>query len=562
MIEDLRDASGPSRRSADVCIVGAGPAGLAIACAFAGSRFRVLLLESGGLHSELATHDLLAGRSIGELALEPGASRLRAWGGSCRRWGGGCMPLAPEEFEPRAWVPDSGWPISYRDLARHYGAALRFCGLDPDAYARAEQATPRRRGPAFDPAQLMERPFLKTTVEFGAACGDALRASPNVHVLLHANLLELDAGESGQAVREARVAGPDGRCIVVHARHYVLAAGGLDNARLLLASRSTAPQGLGNRHDQVGRWFQEHPRCRLGVLLGGQAAPLLRAYGRHATVERATYRELALSPALQARHRVLSARMRPFPIFAAPGPGVQSLRELRGAFRKRPGAPTESDQVEAAVTDALDAGLPPPLAAPDASDLRAARAVLAALAHPREIAAATARRLRHGSHLQLDAVALEAYFEQAPNRDSRVMLDDTRDAFGQPRVRVDWRLTPLDHATHREAARVFGTQVAQACGGRFLPDAWIADPEGSPSLHGSAHHMGTTRMSDDAAGGVVDTQCRVHGIDNLYVAGSSVFPTSAWAFPTLTLVALSVRLADHLRTRLEALEPLAQMLGV
>ena len=148
------------------------------------------------------------------------------------------------------------------------------------------------------------------------------------------------------------------------------------------------------------------------------------------------------------------------------------------------------------------------------------------------------------------------FFEQAPNPDSRISLDDRLDALGQRRVRVDWRLTDLDRATHRVAAKLFGTELARVHSGQFVPDPWVEDPAGAPALHGTAHHLGTTRMSANPHDGVVNRHCRVHGIDNLYVAGSSVFPIGSWAYPTFPIIALSLRLADHLRSRLETFAPL------
>ena len=145
-----------------------------------------------------------------------------------------------------------------------------------------------------------------------------------------------------------------------------------------------------------------------------------------------------------------------------------------------------------------------------------------------------------------DHVDVVGYFEQAPNPDSRVRLGEELDPLGQRRVCVDWRLTPLDWHTYRTATRLFGEDLARACGGSFQADPWLHE-EHAPQLQGTAHHMGTTRMSDHPADGVVDRDLRVHGIDNLHIAGSSVFPTGGWAFPTFTLVALSMRLAEHLR---------------
>jgi choline dehydrogenase-like flavoprotein len=556
LIEDFREGSGPFQYEADLCIVGAGPAGLAIARAFAGSRHRVCLIESGGLRCEDETQQLLEGVSVGEPGLRPAHSRLRVYGGSCRLWGGGCIPLSPREFEAREWIPHSGWPIRYDELASYYERARDVCELRAAGFADGSFDTRGHRPLAFDPPELVSRAFALSPVEFGSRSLPALAKSANVRVLLHANLLELHPVPDAEHVREATIGALGGRRGTVRARFYVLAAGGIENARLLLLSDSVVPQGLGNRHDLVGRFFQDHPRCRLGVLTHGRLDRLMGAYGRSETSAR-SHLELCLSDDAQRAKRVLACRARPFAVHAPPSPGIQALRELRACIGRRFAQvhDDEGTRLEHAIADALDEGLPAPLPPLDPRQVHPARAALRAGWHAGDVAAGALRRLAGRSHLRRERVEVMGYFEQAPNPHSRIGLDQHRDALGLRRVRVDWRLTELDRATHRQAANVFGHRLARACGSQFQPDPWIDDPEGVPELHGTAHHLGTTRMADNPRQGVVDRDCRVHGIDNLYVAGSSVFPTGSWAFPTFTIVALSLRLADHLRSRLELLEP-------
>jgi choline dehydrogenase-like flavoprotein len=168
-----------------------------------------------------------------------------------------------------------------------------------------------------------------------------------------------------------------------------------------------------------------------------------------------------------------------------------------------------------------------------------------------DIAKAMLQKLGSKPTVRSNRVELIGYFEQAPNPDSRVALAEERDVLGLPKVCVDWRLTALDRYTYRTAAALFGAELAGACGGTYQPAAWLSeDDSATAQVHTTAHHLGTTRMSDDPQQGVVDQQCRVHGLDNLHIAGSSVFPTGGWAFPTFTIIALSLRLADQLRTQL------------
>lgn len=556
MIEDFRDGSGSFEHSADLCIIGAGPAGIAIANAFACTRHQICLIESGGLDCEVDAQDLLDGSSVGNPGLHPAHSRLRVYGGSCRLWGGGCIPLSPSDFEQRDWIPFSGWPIRHEELAPWYLRAQDLCRLPGHSFSGGSYSG-RRKPPSlgFDARQVVDRVFAHSPVDFGRTFLPAFARAPNIRLLLHANLLELHAVSGADHIGEASIGALNGRRGSVRARHYVLASGGIENARLLLLSDSVVPGGLGNDRDLVGRYFQDHPRCRLGTMAQGHLDGLVRTYGHVAPNAKAAYPEICLSEEAQRACRLLACRTRPYAVHAPPSDGVQALRELRACFSAPRIEADESTRVEREVAGVLDRGLPAPLPPPDRRAIHPARAALKAGRHANDVAAGILDRLRGRSHLRRDRVDMIGYFEQAPNPRSRVTLDDRRDALGQRRVRVDWQLTELDHTTHRTASRLFGEQLSRVCGGDFLPDPWLSRPDGAPDLHGSAHHIGTTRMSDDPRQGVVDRNCRVHGIDNLHVAGSSVFPTGGWAFPTLTIVALSLRLAEEIRVRLEGLAP-------
>lgn len=555
MIIDYLDRSAPTDYQCHVCIVGAGPAGLAIASVFARSQFKVCILESGGFESDHQTQALNDGESVGPTLLDPGLSRLRALGGSCRLWGGGCVPLTRLDLAPRHWVPSSGWPIDFDELAAWCGHARSALCIDQRheigdgsfGNANFNHALPLREEHARD------RVCIESPVLFQVHYRSLLEESENITLLLHANLLGLDAATDADRVQAARIGTLDGRRGSVRAHHYVLAAGGIENARLLLASDSVHPEGLGNRHDQVGRYFMDHPRCSAGGIVGGDLQALLRSYDRDGQREsRPLYRELALADSAQRDLGLLNARARPIPVADEPPAGLQALRELRASFRTAADAP--SDGVEGEVQRALANGIPaPPQERParTGGNARRARLMLRVGMHPGQVAGAIARRLRHRSADHFRRVELMTYFEQAPNPHSRITLGTTRDALGMRRVRVDWRLTDLDYASYRTSAALLGEEAARCCRGRFEPAAWVTDPGLQPDVHGTAHHIGTTRMSARPEDGAVDPDCRVHGMENLHVAGSSVFPTGGWAFPTFTLVALALRLADRLRTGLE-----------
>lgn len=550
MIIDYLDKSAAADYQADLCVIGAGPAGIAIARSFIGTSTTVCLVEGGGLAGEDRSQSLYEGSSAGSPPFDAGTSRMRVFGGSCTLWGGGCIPLADTDLEPRDWVPESGWPLRYADLAPWYAKAREYCRIDPEhAFGPGTFEGPTPRTPLdLDPEAMVNFIFARSPITFGEAYRDALAQASNITVLLHANVMELRATDNASAVTEATIGSLDGRRGHVRARHYVLAAGGIENARILLLSDSVAPRGLGNDHDLVGRYFMDHPSGAIGSIRSEQPDRLTRPYERSIGKIRASVAsEIGLSLEAQREHRTLNARVHPFAVEGEVPRGIRALRDVRAALR--PPTRDEAALVEARLSAALQNGPggTAALAMPQNLAISAMRLGL----HIGDVIRAVALKVGDKPTVKSDRVELVGFFEQAPNRDSRVMLDDTRDALGLRRVRVDWQLTELDRHTHRVLGALTGHRLAQACAGRFDAAAWTTDPDGPSEVHGTAHHMGTTRMAGDATQGVVDTQGKVHGVANLHVAGSSVFPTGGWAFPTFTLIALSLRLAEQLRVLLD-----------
>lgn len=546
MIIDYLDKSGPEDFVVDICIIGAGPAGITIARSFIGGTRSVCLVESGGLAGEDRNQELYEGTSIGSPELDPATSRMRAFGGSCNVWGGGCIPLSNLDLGPRDWVPHSGWPLNYEDLEPYYRRAREVCGIEAHEFVEGSFLTPPARTPiVFDAGKLINQNFVLSPVFFGEAYRAEFAQAENITVLLHANLLELEAIESGSSVRRARIGALDGRRGTIRARNYVLACGGIENARLLLLSNSTMPNGLGNDHDLVGRYFMDHPSGKLGTLFTDAPDPLTRPYDRSGGKGPApAFPELCLSDQAVQTHQLLSGRVRPVAVEAPVPKGVQALRDLKKAIRP---AQDETRALEGIARVAITG---------DACDGQRGASRKQNLGKlglrvglgSWDIAHAVWRKWANKPTVKSDHVDVIGYFEQAPNPDSRVTLGDEVDALGQRKVCIDWRLTGLDWHTYRTAADLFGAELANSCAGKFRIEPWLQEGDGAaPQLRGTAHHLGTTRMSDDPQQGVVDRQCRVHGVDNLYVVGSSVFPTGGWAFPTFTIVALSMRLAEHLR---------------
>lgn len=504
MFQDARQALDGTTFDTELAIIGAGAAGITLARALADAPFRVCLIESGGIEADAATQALAGGENVGLPYGPLEGTRLRQLGGSTNHWGGWCRPLDEIDFEARPWIPLSGWPIGRADLDPYYVEASRICEAGPFAYDDVAGWEAKAGTTGFTlPGAGMARRVIQFSppTRFGARYGAELKGAENLRVLLHANVVNIQASDDAVRVTHLDLATLDGRRQRVRAKAYVLAAGGIENARLLLLSNGVQAAGLGNGSDMVGRCFMEHPHLySMGNLLLRDLSPLS-----------------ALS---LADHEIDGQGLRGN---FMPTPGFLRAERLQNA--------TFTIGVSRRFESRDEIG-------PDEHPLTGP---LLDLLHDQT---GTRDSAPYGIRVGIGGAG-----EQRPNRDSRLTLGETRDALGLKMSRLDWRLAPEDKASLRRNLRALGAAFAAAGLGRLqlsLPagDAWPDD------LTGGNHHMGTTRMAADPKDGVVDAECRVHGIANLYVAGSSLFATSGAANPTLTIVALALRLADHLKRRL------------
>lgn len=516
----------------DVCIIGTGVAGITLARRLLAAGHEVVLLESGGIDHEAASAALNAGDVIGEPYYDLERARLRFFGGTTAIWGGRVAELDPIDFERRDWVEHSGWPIDHASLRGYYAEARAGFGLPQRAGEAADLERAGVELPHFDADRLalklwsFDDCFNRFTF---AACRD-LREHPRCTILTHATATEICTDAQARTATAVAVRSLGGRRLSVHARAVVLAAGGIENPRLLLASRSVMRTGLGNSHDLVGRFFMEHPHARGGRVDSAQPWQLLNVFGRshHGAGQRLAAFIAAAAP-LQARLRMLNTSLT-----IAPRQPAQARQfwGMRAYARVKHGvAPTRAGRF---------------------LWMRTKRTAQALQHHVDPLRPWLLHRL---GRVEL---ALLVRSEQAPNPHSRVTLSDRCDALGMPRVRLDWRLGELDVHSVEQLVGALGAEFERLGLGRvhaapWLSDAsrrWQIDPLVSAHPIGGYHHMGTTRMADSPVRGVTDAFGRVHGIDNLYIAGSSLFPTSGWANPTLTIVALAMRTADRLALQL------------
>ena len=485
-------------REFDVCVIGAGPAGITLARRLAAAGAEVALMEAGGLEVTPELQDVYVGENRGQDYFELDTARLRYFGGTSNHWAGWSRPLDPADFLAKPFNPLSGWPIAQMQLDPYRSETDAI--LDIPSASEAPDLPFVQSGWDFRRFQFRWSPPTR----FGEKYQAELTASERIRLVLNANLVDLRLTDDLGAVSGAvfRSYAPDDPGFTVRARAYCLCTGGIENPRLLLNFRSQSPEGIGNRHGVVGRFFCEHPHFVV-------ADVLLRLL----VVEREFY---APTESFIFEHECLNFGMRLEPNWVEP--------EQLVALARRPLAPEEfqillKERVREPFTDTSLARNPNLLVPPGQTGV------------------------------------LRLAYEQALNPESRVGLSEERDAFGLRRVALTWRLSELDVHTMRTAAMAFGAHLAEQDIGRARVRDWLrAEPAEIPGVLedevGGKHHMGTTRMADDPRHGVVDRDCRVHGIANLYIGGSSVFASGGHANPTYTLLQLALRLGDHLAERL------------
>ncbi|MSU91704.1 GMC family oxidoreductase [Rhodobacteraceae bacterium 2CG4] len=469
---------------ARTCVFGSGPAGLTLAYTLAERGEDVLLVEAGGAEWEFESQELYQGRVEGDRYFLLEDCRLRVFGGTSGHWGGYCRPLDAHDLAGIPGHPGTRWPIGVEALQPYLAAAAEILEI-PGEFPE------REAGPDLVRTMYNYSP----PVRFGDKYRDYCESSDRLRVCLNSALvgMEPDAGAGETRIRAAEIVtergpgGAEGRVRWrVEAERFVVCLGGIENSRLLLWINEQNGRALLPDHDLIGRYWMEHPNDSVGetVLLADQAGLF---------VERPTH--FTLSGSYQQDNALPNV--------------VFEINEESYTKAKRLAA------------DILC--IAPPLG----------------------------QRLLDGIDKKLVCAArVRCQWEQVPDPDNRVVLGDTPDRLGIPQVALHWRNNPSERRTIAASTLALARAFAEQDIGRVKPFDWIVDdslPFPDDEVIASYHHMGGTRMSADPAAGVVDPDLKVHGVANLYVGGSSVFPSSGYANPTLTIVQLALRLADHLR---------------
>jgi choline dehydrogenase-like flavoprotein len=494
----------------DVCIVGGGAAGITLARELAAHRLEIVLLESGDEARSADVQALNAGETTGAPQWPLEHTRLRQLGGTTNHWTGSCRPLDDIDFEVRDWIPHSGWPIGRAELEPYYARAHAQCQLGPYDYGETTW------GDLVDPGQPLRDAGLVSKLiqhgkptRFGSHFRNDLASLSNLRVVLRATVTQLEPDADLRSVERLEVRDLAGHRWYVAPRRTVLACGGVENARILLLSNRVDQRGLGNSNDLVGRFFMDHPAAKpLGAVMFSDPRWVRLSARRH--IGGALGQPgLSLADSLQRERRL-----------------PNHVLYMRPAM---------------SIDDAL-----------------AFEFLGADVFNDRD--AEVAAFLRHLSG-RTDAANISLVWlelEQVPSRESRVTLADTLDALGQRQASASWRPPVQNHDAFVELARLFPLILGGNGVGRMKIWPWLMQDSAGFSgewwrhlFPGGWHQIGTTRMARSPERGVVDPDCRVFGISDLFVAGSSVFPTSGYVNPTLTIIALALRLADTLAAELE-----------
>jgi choline dehydrogenase-like flavoprotein len=537
---------------ARVCIVGAGAAGITLASELDGCGFKVLLLEAGGLKPDGALVDYYAGTASPPHA-DPTQFRRATFGGTTGIWGGRCVAFDPVDFAARDYVANSGWPISYEELAKYYPAALGYCDAGRfDFTTEGSLSAPAATIEGFDgigadgaPVVMnnrIERYSLPT--DFGQRYRQKITRSANVTALIGARCLKLDRAAASERIASAVVIDRAGRRRTIRAEAFVLATGGIEVPRLLLLSDPNGP-GLGNQGDQLGRYYQCHFENTFGSIVPHGAAV---AFDFERTTE-GVYcrRQLRFFPDAQRRNRLLNTAFRlHFPAYsdATHGSSVMS-----GIYLAKSLLIPEYRTLLAAGADATHS----PTAAHVRNVLKGLPQLLRFSADWLFRIQLAQRKLPYTLIANADGTyPVEFNCEQTPSPSNRVSLGEEVDQHGLRRVKIAWRVSDEDAEAACRAYRLLQDTLSRSGVCRLEFDESRLRERMGRSVPLGGHHIGTARMASSARDGVVDEQCAVFGAPNLYVASSAVFPTSSHANPTLTIVAFAVRLAAKLRANLSS----------
>lgn len=487
----------------DFCVIGAGVAGITLAHELAQKKFIVGLIEGGDIEQNTQNQQLYDGQSSGTFlsnsSLYPLKTRTRCLGGTSNQWTGSCEPLTEDDLHSKDWIHHSGWPLLSEELFPYYQQACDYCDVplfnNNDSFLELEKYKKKRMVFKQNPL-ITQLVHVSPPTRFGTKYLDTLIKSPNIKLILNANFKSMHFSNNKTHIREIKFENLKNLTLTVEAKFFILACGGLENARILLQPTLDHPLGVGNEYDIVGRYFMEHASLTVGQFCSTHEQhdlPLYRMRPQTSKQHWQKYGYLTLHPSILQEYQLLKMAVEFYPI----------LKKSVDPFSLAVGQLAQS-------IDSLNP-------------------------------------YNMNPKLPLSFYHLRIRAEQVPNRNSRIELTHDRDRLGQLKIKVLWELSKQDIHSIHHSLKIIAHILGKHRYGRIqLLDQ---NMEQWPEVFSSHHHMGTTRMGSDPKTSVVDSNLKVHSTNNLFITGSSVFPTSGVAYPTLTITALSIRLAEYLKNK-------------
>jgi choline dehydrogenase-like flavoprotein len=542
MFIDSRSLKDREVISTEVCIVGAGPAGISIAKEFLNKSFKVCLLESGDVEANTETAALAEAESCGDPFSPLRDMRHRQFGGMSNVWnvilhaeriGVRYVDFDAIDFEKRDWIPYSGWPISKKDLVPYYERAHKLCQLGSYNYS----TLPWETG-SSPPVRISGDRITSSIFKFGPSnifnteYRRQIDSSSNITTYTNANAVEIVLHENARSVKCIHTATLAGNKFTVNAKYFILAAGGTENPRLLLLSNKVQANGVGNQHDVVGRYFMDHPLVYAGLLFprDKNIFSSMALYDKRRMGDETIMGKFSLTESALRREKMLHMSVMLFPRDKSFKSETKASAEILFSSLRRRKVPPK------ALTHLRNVAFNGDQLIKDWYKYHVKKDVVKPnLAHGEW----SKERSPEQKYVKFEAVAQT---EQAPHPDNRVTLSDRLDKLGYRQVKLTNYWNEIDKESVKKAESIYAEDFAAS----GLGEMKIEPLEKQRVMLSTHHNMGTTRMSDDPRYGVVDADCKVHGISNLYVAGSSVFPTGGFANPTLTIIALAIRMADNI----------------
>ncbi len=511
MIYEFDDYSNIPTKHYDICIIGSGPAGASVADTLSRDGYNVCVVESGVRDTTNFADSLRKVNSDG-IHIKP-HSRERVLGGASTTWAGVSSPLDGLDFETRDWIKHSGWPLSLDDLKPYYKEASERYGFPPldwfDSIEGSSENHLMSNSPHWN--DLDEIPFItpRKPPNFGNVVLDISQGDSNVDLFLGCTVTHLDGDANTSEVYQAVARDTSGNTIEIKADKYVLACGGIENPRILLNSTFACSSGLGNDRDQVGRYFMNHPKGNYGVInLEEPVKDLPYVYGSLSFENGYSgYLGLRVRESIQEEKKILNPYFRLKPIY----PWTNLTGSLDDSFEKMYSSISKLPILK--------------------------RRMLQWVYH-------LYQRFGPGA-AKTKMFKIRNYMEMEPDPENRVVLSEETDAFGMPLPRVRHTSTDLDKRSMVEVHNTLEAEL-QRSGWGTLESKLDVDIEPWPINLEASHHMGTTRMGRDHSTSVVNEHCRLHYSPNVFIAGSSVFPTGGNANPTYTIVALGIRLGERI----------------